>query len=213
MGDIPPSSYEPTLEQQLLSLGRMLKDHKESHQQQLASFLMTNTSLHKENETLRNATTTPRPSNTNVPRSLKWFESTDHFSPSHHQDYPLVNNPQVIGSPSHRRGLDPTLRSLGDMSSSPFVPAILNKDAPSHFALPKFQMYDGLQDPFDHLMDFLQIMTLQTSNNALLCKVFPSSLVGPVLSWFHHLAPNTVTSFRNLSEKFVTQYMCSVKRK
>ena len=56
-------------------------------------------------------------------------------------------------------------------------------------------------------------MTLQTSNNALLCKVFPSSLAGPALSWFHHLSPNTVTSFRCLSEKFVTQYMCLVRRK
>ena len=122
----------------------------------------------------------------------------------------LVNNLQAIRSPSPRRNLDP---ALDNMSSSPFVPAILNHDAPSHFALPKFQMYDGFQDPFDHLMHFCQIMMLQTGNNALLCKVFPSSLAIPALSWFHRLAPNTVTSFCCLSEKFVTQYMCSVRRK
>ena len=109
--------------------------------------------------------------------------------------------------------MDPALRTLDDMSSSPFVPAILNQDAPPHFALPKFQMYDGLQDSFDHLMHFRQIMTLQTDNDALLCKVFSSSLAGPALSWFHRLAPNMITSFRCLFEKFVTQYMCSVRRK
>ena len=139
-------------------------------------------------------------------------KSTDNFSPPHRQDRLPINNPRPVGSPSHRRGLDPALRAFDDMSS-PFVPAILNQDAPPHFALPKFQMYNGLQDPFDYLMHFRQIMTLQMGNNALLCKVFPSSLAGPTLSWFHRLAPNTVTSFRCFFEKFVTQYMCLVMRK
>ena len=99
------------------------------------------------------------------------------------------------------------------MSSSPFVLAILHQDALLHFFLPKFQMYDGLEDPFNHLMEFCQIMTLQSDNDTLLCKVFPSSLVGSTLSWFHRLSPNTVTSFRCLFEKFVTQYIFSVMRK
>ena len=104
------------------------------------------------------------------------------------------------------------------MSSSLFVPAILNQDARLHFALPKFQMYNGLQDLFNHLMHFLQVMTLQTSNDALLYKVFKSSLASLTLSsltlsWFHHLTPNTVTSFRRLYKKFLTQYICLVRRK
>ena len=56
-------------------------------------------------------------------------------------------------------------------------------------------MYDGLEDYFDHLMHFCQIMSLQGGNNALMCKVFLSSLVSPAMLWFHHLLPNTVTSF------------------
>ena len=62
-------------------------------------------------------------------------------------------------------------------------------------------------------MHFCQIMTLQTGNDAILFKVFPSSLVGLTLSWFHRLAPNTITFFRCLFEKFVTQYMCLVRWK
>ena len=99
------------------------------------------------------------------------------------------------------------------MSSFPFVPSILHQDALPHFVLPKFQMDDGLEDPFDHLMHFCQIMTLHSGNDTLLCKVFSSSLAGPALSWFHRLSPNTITPFRCLSEIFVTQYMCSVRRK
>ena len=99
------------------------------------------------------------------------------------------------------------------MSSFPFVSAILSQEASLHFAFPNFQMYDGLQDPFDHLMHFRQIMTLHMGNKALLCEVFMSNLASPALSWFHRLALSMVTFFHYLFEKFVTQYMCSVKRK
>ena len=87
-------------------------------------------------------------------------ESMDNVSPPRHLDYLPFNNPRPIGSPSYQRGPDSKLLALGDMSSSPFVPTILNQDAPSHFAFPKFQMYNGFLDPFDRLMHFLQIMTL-----------------------------------------------------
>ena len=94
-----------------------------------------------------------------------------------------------------------------------FVHAILNQEARPHFALPKFQMYNELQDPFDHLIHYRQIMTFQIGNDALLCKLFSSRLVGPALSWFYSLAPNSVTSFRLLSEKFVSLYLCLMRRK
>ena len=74
-------------------------------------------------------------------------------------------------------------------------------------------MYDGLQDPLDHLMHYRQVMMLQVGNDAFLCKVFPSSLVGPALSWFHRLAVSSITSFRRLFEKFVAQYMHSIRRR
>ena len=109
--------------------------------------------------------------------------------------------------------LDPVFRVLDDISTSLFVHVILNQEAPPHFSLPKFQMYNGLQDPFDHLMHYRHIMTLQTGNDALLCKVFSSSLAGLALSWFHRLASNLVTSFCRLSEKFISQYICLVRRK
>ncbi|RVW28790.1 hypothetical protein CK203_108246 [Vitis vinifera] len=58
-------------------------------------------------------------------------------------------------------------------------------------------------DPFDHIMHYRQLMTLDIGNDALLCKVFPASLQGQALSWFHRLSPNSVGNFRDLSEAFV----------
>ncbi|XP_010661221.1 uncharacterized protein LOC100245342 [Vitis vinifera] len=56
-------------------------------------------------------------------------------------------------------------------------------------------------------------MTLDIGNDALLCKVFPASLQGQALSWFHRLPPNSVDNFRDLSEAFVGQYLCSAQHK
>ena len=46
----------------------------------------------------------------------------------------------------------------------------------------KFIMYDGTVDPFDHLMHYRQVMTLDTGNGPLMCNVFPASLHGRALS-------------------------------
>ncbi|RVX04913.1 hypothetical protein CK203_019150 [Vitis vinifera] len=41
----------------------------------------------------------------------------------------------------------------------------------------------------------------------------PASLQGQALSWFHRLPPNSVDNFRDLSEAFVGQYLCSARHK
>ena len=142
------------MDQRLLSLERMLKDQQKSHQQQLALFLVANAALHEENVTLRNVVVVPCHGNSVMPRSPVRSESIDNYSPPPRQDYPLVSNPRLIQTPSPRRNLDPALRALDDMLSSPFVPTILNQGVLPHFTLLKFPMYDGLQDPFDHLMHY-----------------------------------------------------------
>ncbi|RVX10497.1 hypothetical protein CK203_016867 [Vitis vinifera] len=62
-------------------------------------------------------------------------------------------------------------------------------------------------------MHYRQLMTLDIGNDVLLCKVFPVSLQGQTLSWFHRLPPNSVGNFRDLSEAFVGQYLCSTRHK
>ena len=131
-------------------------------------------------------------------------ESMNNYSPPKRHPRRHRGLPSGERTPSPWKNLDPALHALAYISASSFVHSILNQEAPPHFALPKFQMYDGLSDPFDHLIHYQQIMTLQTGNDALQCKVFPSTLAGPALSWFHRLAPNLVTSFHRLSEKFVS---------
>ncbi|WJZ84532.1 hypothetical protein VitviT2T_004132 [Vitis vinifera] len=62
-------------------------------------------------------------------------------------------------------------------------------------------------------MHYCQLMTLDIGNDPLLCKVFTASLQGQALSWFHRLPPNSMDNFKDLSEAFVGQYLCSARHK
>ena len=81
------------------------------------------------------------------------------------------------------------------------------------FMVPKFTTYDRTSDPFDYIMHYRQLMTLDIGNDALLCKVFPASLHAQGLSWFHRLPKNSVNNFRDLSETFVGHYLCLTHHK
>ena len=80
----------------------------------------------------------------------------------------LPNEPP-IGSISKR---------LDDMLYTPFCSHIIHYEPPRGFLVPKFSTYDGSNDPFDHIMHYRQLMTLDIGNDVLLCKVFPVSLQG-----------------------------------
>ncbi|RVW94728.1 hypothetical protein CK203_029883 [Vitis vinifera] len=41
------------------------------------------------------------------------------------------------------------------------------------FLVPKFSTYDGTNDPFDHIMHYRQLMTLDIGNDVLYAKYFP----------------------------------------
>ena len=89
------------------------------------------------------------------------------------------------------------------MFSTSFNSHIINYESLRGFIMPKFSVYDGFSDPFDHIMHYRQLMTLDIGNDALLCKVFPVSLQGQALLWFHCLPMNFVDNLWDLSEAFV----------
>ena len=74
-------------------------------------------------------------------------------------------------------------------------------------------MYDGSSDPYDHMLHFNQAMILNVGDDRILCKVFPASLKGSALSWFHKLPRGSINSFGELWAAFVSQYLCSIRQK
>ena len=77
--------------------------------------------------------------------------------------------------------------------------------------MPAFTMFDGSNDPYDHMLHYNQAMTLNTDNDCLLCKVFLASLRGPALAWFHKLRRNSLNSFNELWIAFISQYLYSIR--
>ena len=108
-----------------------------------------------------------------------------------------------------RASPDSINRQLDDMLSTSFNPHIINYESPKGFAVPKFTMYDGMSDPFDHIMHSRQLITLGIGNDALMCKVFSASLHNQALSWFHRFPQNSVSTFQDISKAFVGHYLCS----
>ena len=99
------------------------------------------------------------------------------------------------------------------MLSSPLGQHILDYDPPRGFSIPSFTMYDGSSDPYDHMLHLNQAMILNARDDRLLCKVFPASLKGQALAWFHKLPRGSIKSFGELWAAFVSQYLCSVMQK
>ena len=62
------------------------------------------------------------------------------------------------------------------MLSTPFSSRIINYEPLRGFLMPKFSTNDGSSDPFDDIMHYQQLMTLDIGNAAMLCKVFPTSI-------------------------------------
>ena len=105
------------------------------------------------------------------------------------------------------------IRGLEVMLSSPLGQHILDYEPPRRFVIPAFAMFDGSVDPYDHMLHYNQAMIQNTGNDHLLCKVFPASLRGPALAWFHKPPYNSINLFNELLVAFVSQYLCSVRQK
>ena len=99
------------------------------------------------------------------------------------------------------------------MLSTPLGQHILDYDPPRGFSIPPFAMYDGPSDLYDHMLHFNQAMIFNVGDDRLLCKVFPASLKGPALAWFHKLPRGSINTFGELWAAFVSQYLCSVRQK
>ncbi|XP_023914398.1 uncharacterized protein LOC112025952 [Quercus suber] len=59
----------------------------------------------------------------------------------------------------------------------------------------------------EHVSQFNQMMAIHSKDEALMCKVFPSSL-GPVaMRWFNGLKTNSIDSYRQLTQAFGSRFV------
>ena len=113
---------------------------------------------------------------------------------------------------SSLRGLgnDVMRRALNQISRSPFTHMIERERLPRQFNQPTFTMYIGQIDPVEHVSHFNPRMVVHSKNEALMCKVFPSSL-GPVaMRWFDGPGAGSINSFKEFTRAFGSHFItCS----
>ena len=114
-------------------------------------------------------------------------------------------------SPSRRGvGTNVMKKALSQISKSPFTRGIEKTKLPKRFHQPTFTMYNGRTDPVEHVSQFKQKMAVHSQDEALMCRVFPSSLGPMPMRWFDGLRTNSISSFKKLTQSFCSRFIiCS----
>ena len=106
--------------------------------------------------------------------------------------------------------MDAMSRALRKAVRSPFSNEIERAEMLDMFVCPPFNCYDGKTDLVEHVSHYIQMMSLHTHNDALMCKVFPSSLGSTTLRWFNGLRKGSIHSFSELIQEFRVRFVtCS----
>ena len=101
-------------------------------------------------------------------------------------------------------------KALSQISKSPFTWGIEKAKLPRRFHQPTFAMYNDRTDLVEHVSQYKQKMVVHSQDEALMCKVFPSSLGSMPMRWFDGLRTNSISSFKKLTQSFCSRFItCS----
>ncbi|XP_057518286.1 uncharacterized protein LOC130799194 [Amaranthus tricolor] len=93
--------------------------------------------------------------------------------------------------------------------SSPLASEVLNTPNPAKIKIPNMTAFDGTSCPEEHLMAYKNLMLLYTTNFALWCKFFPTTLTGVALTWYTSLPGGSIHNFAQLEGKFLGHFVAS----
>ena len=99
---------------------------------------------------------------------------------------------------------DAMSKTLDRISKSPFTHKIEGPELPR-------RLYNGRTGPVEHVSQFNQRMAVHSKDEALMCKVFPSSLGLMAMRLFDGLRPNSIDSFKQLTQAFGSRFITSSK--
>ncbi|GKV11297.1 hypothetical protein SLEP1_g22562 [Rubroshorea leprosula] len=104
----------------------------------------------------------------------------------------------------HRGALPP--HHATDSIPHPLNTNITLEPYPAGFKIPQLETYDGTKDPDDHLHAFYSCMQAQNASDALMCKIFPSTLRGNARTWYYSLPPRLIRSYTEMASAFATKF-------
>ncbi|XP_020220974.1 uncharacterized protein LOC109803701 [Cajanus cajan] len=181
-----PSSAIEQLKAEMMELRRLRE--KDAHE--LSALRRENAELRSDNRTWHLLHDTRNQSTRDQGESSGWYKE--------------VNVPRPSGGPTTT-----TQDQQRRQGRTPFTPDIAGARLPDNWKNLTLEKYDGTSDPEEHLDAFVTQADLYTDDDAIMCKVFPTSLKGPALNPFTRLPPGSVDSFTTLSSRFVIQFATS----
>ncbi|GKV22033.1 hypothetical protein SLEP1_g31937 [Rubroshorea leprosula] len=104
-----------------------------------------------------------------------------------------------------QRGAPPP-HLAADSVPHPLNTNIILEPYPADFRIPQLETYDGTKDPDDHLHAFYSCMQAQNASDALMCKIFPSTLRGNARTWYYSLPPRLINSYTEMASAFATKF-------
>ena len=99
------------------------------------------------------------------------------------------------------------LNKLVHRTDSPFTAPVTSFPFPLKFHMPQVETYDGSKDPLDQLESFKTLIHLQGVADEIMCRAFPTTLKVPARVWFSKLAPNSISTFKELSVQFASHFI------
>uniref|UniRef100_A0A2N9FEF2 Retrotransposon gag domain-containing protein n=1 Tax=Fagus sylvatica TaxID=28930 RepID=A0A2N9FEF2_FAGSY len=120
------------------------------------------------------------------------------------------HNHSRASPPRHER--NPIWRQLQQISLSPFSTKIEQAKLPTKFTSPNLTVYNRNSDPVGHLSQYKQVMALYSTNDALMCRMFPSSLGEVGLRWFDRLEHGSIRSWKEMSKAFTERFITNTRK-
>ena len=100
-----------------------------------------------------------------------------------------------------------SMDTLVQQTESPLTAEVLHFPLPARFKVQQIEVFDGTNDPVDHLNTYKNQMELHGYQDPVRCRAFAITLKGPALAWFDRLPPLSISSFRDLSIMFVSHFI------
>ncbi|KAL2470615.1 Retrotrans gag domain-containing protein [Abeliophyllum distichum] len=95
------------------------------------------------------------------------------------------------------------------LEEDPFSLEVMAVPLPRDFKQPKMEKYDESSDPVDHLRSFVDLMRLQATLDAIMCRAFSPTLRREARDWVATLLPKLIRTFDEFSKNFATHFASS----
>ncbi|XP_012833010.1 PREDICTED: uncharacterized protein LOC105953875 [Erythranthe guttata] len=89
---------------------------------------------------------------------------------------------------------------------SPFTIDILNEVLPQGVKISGLPQFEGTTDPQEHIEKFSAMADLYGPTDAVMCKMFRTTLSKRAMNWFNSLPIGSIDTFARLSTRFTNQF-------